>query len=367
MANFWAVLRFLPLLVLSTCGPTNPAKESERVRIIVRSPDGSFRPQIVKLETITNWHRAEGTIARILPSAVQTNGDTTLALNPGPPAQLSYRVRDRVVIPLTQDAMEMLTIYANFENIYVVLRDQFRYPVDRWGVTRIYFGAEDYQADDERLAMITHNNGVYDWRTDSIFLYRTTDPMLPYAMSINVLAHEMGHRLVNWTMYERQVERHRNLKEFHPRFAITFDEGLADYFVWLLAGGDNPMYGLNTSDDRALPASYTYSHFPQLRPGPFGSFNLGEAYQRGSVLASALREVSIEHGRIETGRMVINALESFGATLDEPQVWEVGMHSFLAFLIDQFSGWQRRRTCDILTQWFDDEFNYPKIYSKCAR
>jgi hypothetical protein len=191
--------------------------------------------------------------------------------------------------------------------------------------------------------------------SDNVFLLFQTSSLEKIPMNINfgVIAHEFGHAIFDYKFAEREIATYSTVLTESDNILSAINEGLSDFFSYMVS---NRRQELNASleifeKERQLPVSWTYATIET-------SDCSGDYYCKGSVLASALYEISelANHTPTSVGTAVYNSLDKFRLDWDaSKESLGFDFHFLINRILTELPDADKSAYCTIFRNWFDVE------------
>lgn len=170
---------------------------SHQVWIPWPTADGQYQMQKVQVDSVTKWSPIRGSAAKIRSHYVQLNEKQASSSE----VTMEYTTDSSgAVVPMTQFAVEVASIYANFDRLQKL--DQ-KLELEHSNEPRNVYVKLKIKVESGEILT---NNAFYNFLTDSFYVVPYTEPRLPLSVNGAVLAHEHFHsvfgRLIQRPLYD---------------------------------------------------------------------------------------------------------------------------------------------------------------------
>ncbi len=353
------------LILCASCGEPQDNPSRPFVARLISSEGGEYALRQVTFSTLEDIATVSGTYGQLRGSAslsVDSNASEVIASadpdsiysHRGGSVQTDYQIKSGVIIPRNFQTMEMLSLYYNIERIAQFWTDNMGIDFQAIGFPGLFYNPKlssevgGVTQEVEAVMNAAYLPGVRD-----MWFFRTSPrENIPVKMNFAVVAHEFGHFIFDYRFANFDPKTYQPLLQSNERFLSGLNEGLADFFAYLVTRSPREFAKSLTKLDveRSLPVAWTYSSIKES--GCKGGF-----YCEGSLLASALYEISQEPGvtAVSVGRMVYQALPIFRTAWISRQATETFDYAdFLAILIKNSED-KRALYCTVFRKWFDVE------------
>ena len=213
----------------------------------------------------------------------------------GKAKDLSYKVDNGVVVPLDYNTLAMLSSYGLFESVIAHLNDLTALTPEELlrkapgGKLRVFYEPSIVMhSSGITLATTPKLNAAYLTGLKQFVLFqRSAIERVPLATNLQVIAHEFGHALFEYTFYGDNVSSDgESSKRWEDDCALKgINEGFADFYSYSTTGSTNILQG-----SFSIPSIYEERQFANP---PFNfSENIescgGQFYCIGTLFAGAL-------------------------------------------------------------------------------
>jgi hypothetical protein len=314
---------------LAACGP-NP-KAPVKVMALVPSETGALTQQQVDLLTITNMTNLSGQVAQLVggvsvvldvndplqgvAGGLQNQTDeqrwAAIIKNEGMPVRGHFIEKGGVLWPEDFHTWNMVTTYYNFERAYTYFQGVYGIdPLELQHMKVLYWA--DYRP--YTTTSVTDNALFLSTVKAFVILPQESYQLVPIAMNIGVIGHEVAHRVFNFKALG-DVGVHPALGAWTAlpfNLLKSMDEGFADFHGYgvtcLEPSGCRPAF-LSTSiaDSRTVASrdlSRTNNCLDETTRAAFVNFTpdmwvrAPEMYKIGSLWASALFQAANKAGKV---------------------------------------------------------------------
>jgi hypothetical protein len=316
---------------LISCQQDSVGSSPFKAKVVTRS-QGEYGLKVVTIKTLNSIDTLDGSIAVVKGNASldisAASSDVVTSDNPdrlyshkGESINLDYEVKDGIVIPRNFDSMSMLTAYYHFEKIFTFWQQNFDLSLEKFSKTRIFIDPKiEVNQDGVSASGTLKINAAFIPGPRDFWLFKTSPiEKIPLKMNLGVLAHEFTHSIFDLYFAEKDPSFYDSEDTNSSYILSAINEGLADYFSWVVTGDTDEF---NNSLDafkknRTLPVEWTIKDVVTKREGSKSSEQgtqqcEGSFYCEGSVLASALYEISFLEGNtpVSVGKIVLTSLSA---------------------------------------------------------
>lgn len=157
---------------------------------------------------------------------------------------LKYKLKNGVVIPQDYISLVLLSSYYQFESILYAIKNRIGIEIDSLLNNKkieVFFEPKIFlEVGDSYIEAIQKLNAAYlTNRKQFILFHRSKLELIPLAANKQVLAHEFGHLLFEFSFYNNQVDEQ---DRFSNDYAISgINEGWADFTSFVICGSANVM------------------------------------------------------------------------------------------------------------------------------
>lgn len=368
---------FLFLLLLSYCG-SKKIPSQIRAKVVSWGSSG-FEYKVVDFKYLTDAVHMEGSIANIrggtLVDADLSNDDVihgdedTVFAKKGARVRIDYTVKDGVILAKNNDSLEMLSLYHQFELIVDFWITNYNFTLEEIGKFTIHYEpALSANLDGLKIASSPRLNAAYFNGLGDFLLFKTSPlEKIPLKLNIAVLAHEFGHKIFDIRFAQRSSAFVFDNTIFKTRRELNAtNEGLADYFSWLLVQNTDLFTRSLDSQifkERIIPVSWTNKTLDENPDVCTGSY-----YCKGSILTSALYELSIDPSmtKEKVANAVLSALPKFRNDWDAHRMDRTFDQYFLLIrILLELPSNEQDIACKIFYKWFDDSNNTSGLRQVC--
>jgi hypothetical protein len=349
-------------LLICSCGE-RPSPDLPLKARIVTSTAAGYQYRDVTIETLSNLDQVDGTYARVLSNAsidanaeiseVTTSGINSIFIDRGTPPSLEYSLDGDVIVARNFVTLEILSLYYSFEQTVKFWVNNMNLDIDDFGKSTLYHApVARSETSSASAGLIIKINAAY-LPSDNIFLLFQTSAleMIPMNINFGVLAHEFGHAIFDYKFAERDITAYSTDLTESDDILSAINEGLSDFFSYMVS---NRLQELNASleifeKERQLPVSWTYSTLKT-------SGCTGDYYCEGSILASALYEISefANHTPTSVGTAVYNSLDKFRLDWDESkESLGFDFHFLINRILTELPDSDKSAYCTVFSKWFD--------------
>ncbi len=357
------VTNLLCLSLLAACG-IKQASPSTPIRArILSSQDGVYSLRDVNFSTLVNVEHMQGSLGTILGHAsASVDADPSeiiAASNPdglyrkrGQTVHLDYIVKNGTVIPQSFASMEMLGLYYNFERTVMFWQEQLGLDFTSIGLPRLFYNpslSRSKNGQEEKISEVM--NAAYLSGIKDLWFYQTSPrEKIPVKMNFGIVAHEFGHYIFDYAFAKFEPAAYETNLLSNSELLSGMNEGIADFFSYMVAGNAKEFAKSlpELEAERSLPVSWTLS---TLRSAACE----GGHYCRGSILASALYEISQSPGQsaIAVGKNVLANLPYFQHRWESEAMDELVDESLLLTPLLTSEGVDKSLYCKVFLKWFD--------------
>jgi hypothetical protein len=363
-------------LSICACGSTAGIKNPIRAKIIT-STDTGYGLKEVSFKTLTNLREMDGELAVLKGDAalnitseigeiVTSKDPDSLYSSIGKSVNLDYVVEGDVAIPRNFQSMAMLSIYYHYERIFLFWRDNLGLKLSDFGKLRLFMNPRiEANSGNVSVSQVIKVNAAFLPGPRDFWFFKTS-PLeeIPINMNLGVLAHEFGHAAFDVAFAEKdstfyeidtnsEAPSHGN--EAKSIKLSAFNEGLADYFSWMVTGkltefGES-LAVLGT--ERVMPVKWTLSKLEQDVTDRICS---GGFYCFGSLFSSALYEIANLDGStpVSVGRAAYAALSDLRSDWVAAKKGEdFEYYHIINRIFTRLDGVNTSESCKIFKKWFD--------------
>jgi hypothetical protein len=317
------------VFLVCACAPNVKAPVS--VMALVLSTDGTYGPQQVQLQTVTDIVGLNGPTLNMIGGArivVDPNDPLLSRLGPNPTNQqlaqvylkdpgrdvsASYLEKGGVLWPMDFDSWNMATTYYNFEKASEYFQSIGDTPDELNGAKVYYF---PYYAEVDISNLPIEDNAIYNSLVQGFLILPFQQlQAVPLAMNLGIIGHEFSHRVFNTRVYQGQsipapfllwgnTTPVQILNTPSLNILKSLDEGLADWHgvgaTCLSPSGCNPRFleaslGSDAANARDMSRLHclTPSLFNALHGDDVNTFiSISGQYEVGTIIASALYQAA---------------------------------------------------------------------------
>lgn len=350
-------------IVSSGCGKRESAKSPFEAQIVA-SENGEYKIRNVKFRYLENIDNLNGPVTQIIGHAalnadagieefIEPGAHDSIYLDRGREIALDYTLNGNVVIPRNFDSMAMLAMYYNYERTIGYWIDSGAFTLDDFGKLRLYYAPRIRSEGKEGSleGSIKINAAFLPGPRDFFFFKTSRVEELPINMNFGVMAHEFGHALFDYKFANKDAAVYQTTNTEAENQLRGINEGLADLFSIAVTGHQSEIGESLASirDERLLPVSWTYSTLNTSNCN-------GGVYCKGSILASALYEISQLPGQSIDGvaRMAFDSLDEFRDDWDENgQSPAFNYHYIINRILFAAGDANNAAFCGVFKKWFD--------------
>lgn len=357
------IFSFILIPFCSACGQKDPSKPY-KAHIVASTPNG-YQLTTVEYSTLTDPFSMEGDIGVILGDAVvdalasgediiDPNKRDSIYIESGKTIKLDYEVKSGVIYPKNFDSMALLSLYYNFERTFKFCQENLGLTLEQFGISRIFY-APRMRASSEGTTLegtMKINAAFLPGLRDFWFFKTSKLEDVPIAMNFGVLAHEFGHSIFDIKFAKKEPAFYNTGLSSNEDELSGINEGIADFFSFVVTNSTSEFAAslASAAKERTLPVSWTYS--------TLGSASCaGSFYCKGSILASALYEISTTGNRkpSDVGKIVYQAMEDFRTDWQNEKESSLFDYNYFIYrIVAQVSGTEKTDYCQIFQKWFDE-------------
>jgi len=238
MLNFAFIFSLMSLISLTSLVSCTLKVENKGVSHQVWIPwpnqEGQYQIQKVSVDTITNWSPLRGSAVQIRGNFNQLDSEHASSKE----VTFDYTTdASGAVIPMTPFAVEVASIYANFERLQKLDQELGIINADESRNVYVKLKLKLESGD------ILTNNAFYNFLTNSFYVVPYENSGLPLSVNGAVLAHEHFHsvfgRVLQRPLYEYGLSKNINL---FKDYTVTENPPSQEGFSMKLAAAHNPAF-----------------------------------------------------------------------------------------------------------------------------
>ena len=348
--------------ILISCGK-RPSASSPYKAEVIKPGASDYSLETVEFKYLTNVDSMDGSILKIIGHAalnasagidelINPADHNKLYLDKGRDVVLDYWTDGGVIKARNFDSMAMLTLYYNYEVVIDYWTSQLGLDLNNFGKLRMYYNPR-VKASSEAGSIeqtIKVNAAFLPGPRDFLIFKTSALEQLPINMNQGVLAHEFGHAIFDYKFAGMDASVYTSSASAEEQLS-GINEGIADFFSYAVTNRRTEYEKSLSSlgSERNLPVSWTLSTLNS-------STCSGSFYCKGSILASALYEISQISGNssLTTAKTLYESLDDFRSDWDS---LKNGTSFEYYFLIKKFVAnldtSKKASACQVFTKWFD--------------
>lgn len=368
------ILLFIFLTIFS-CGKEPQYSNPIQAKIISLAAN-DYEESIVTFKYLRDPRRMDGDIAQIRAKTIlkldQTSSDVladdpeTVFSKKGSAVDLDFLVKDGVLIAQNFDSLSMLSLYYDFEQIVDFWLTNFNVTLQDLGKFNIHYEPEiEGVSDNYKVSIAIRLNAAFFSGLGDFLIFKTSRKEdLPFKMNLAILAHEFGHKMFDLRFAGKDPKAYLAEDAEALKDLQGINEGFSDFCAWMLVKKTNLFADSGQLlNNRSLPVTWTSASL-EVNPTQCN----GGFYCKGSVLASALYELSLQEGMspLQIGKFVFDALPEFSKD------WQANKNNpnfdyfyLLNRILGQMPKSDQSKGCTVFSKWFDDDQNKDGLKSLC--
>jgi hypothetical protein len=255
----------------------------------------------------------------------------------GEKPQLRYRVRDGVVVPLDYQTLVMLSAYRQFDVIAANLKtiygidsaDMAKAQKNGQGKYEVLFEPRVEIETKEISGTLTmkRNAAFVPGKSQFVLFERSASEKVPLAANLQVLAHEFGHAIFDYTFFDNSFDSN---SAYASNYAISgLNEGFADFSSFLMSHSTDVLSGSISMPELVAERNFATSTYTLVKTstssGDVGRIYscTGSFYCVGTLLARSLYTAYSSLGTAEREKFAVSlptALRAARSALDSSQI-----------------------------------------------
>ncbi len=234
-------------------------------------------PQLIP--SLQNLNHLDGSFVKVLYGGVLKAKEITGSLvsdgrfSGGEIPQLRYRVRDGVVVPLDYQTLVMLSAYRQFDVIAANLKpifgiesaDMAKVQKNGQGKYEVLFEPRVEVESNEMSGTLTikRNAAFVPGKSQFVLFERSASERVPLAANLQVLAHEFGHAIFDYTFFDNSFD---SSSAFASNYAISgLNEGFADFSSYLMSHSTDVLSGSISMPELVAERNFATSTFTLVK------------------------------------------------------------------------------------------------------
>ncbi len=363
------------LLSLCSCGKEPSFPSPIQAKIVVLGNAG-YEHSLVTFKYLRDPRSMDGDIAQIRAKTVlklDQPASDVLSEDPekvfskkGSDVSLDFLVKDGVLIAQNFDSLSMLSLYYDFETIFDFWHTNFNLTQQDIGKFNIHYEPKiEGVLENYKVSVAVQLNAAFFSGLGDFLIFKTSRREdLPFKMNLAILAHEFGHKIFDLRFAGKDPKFYMTENSKASRNLQGINEGFSDFCAWMMVRRAELFVDSGTLlNNRSLPVAWTTK---KLAEDP--SLCKGEFYCKGSILASALYELSLQEGMnpLQVGKLVFDALPDFAKDWQENKNNDKFEYFYLLKrILTQMNKNNQNKGCAVFLKWFDDAQNKDGLKSLC--
>lgn len=355
----------LALLAITACNEQDEIEQPFPTKILSFS-EGNYDVRTIEFQTLVDFSEVKGLLAEVKGGArvnlnsdadeiIRTDNPDGIYEDPGQSVLIDYSLRGGVAYPKDFGSMASLGIYHNFERTFLFWANFLDISLDNFLATFGFTTIHSNPTISSTSGVLTGNvrikvNAAFlPGIRDLWFFKQSRVAKVPLKLNFGVMAHEFSHSLFDLWVAKKNPDFYDSSRIFNGDVLSGMNEGVADFFSILVTGSERE-FGESLSEleiSRTPPVRWTYSNYIERCGRSF--------YCHGSVLNSALFEVSQNIGIENVAGYVVTALKAFGPVwLEKREAVDFDYDAFLNLVTDAAveNANHRSALCSSFKIWF---------------